>query len=81
MSAYKNGTHAAKVISVIETITFIGKGTADDPIRELKQYWNMDGKQLAAVVADDVIPYGYDAAAAARQDPKHEREVAADCND
>ncbi len=41
------GTDNAKVIQVIETCSLRGKGTDDDPCRNVKQYWDFDGKLLA----------------------------------
>ena len=67
MSASKKGTYTAEVISVIKTVTFIGTGTDEDPIRDLTQYWSLDGKQLAAHACTETIPYGIDAAEAARR--------------
>jgi len=37
----------AKVIQVIQTSLCIGKGTEDDVLRFLTQYWSLDGKLLA----------------------------------
>ena len=42
-----DGTKSAKVIQVIETKSFRGIGTENDPVREVTQYWDMDGKFLA----------------------------------
>ena len=41
------GTDSARVISVIETVSVIGKGTPDNPSRHKMQYWSLDGKLLA----------------------------------
>jgi len=41
------GTDNARVIQVIETTALRGEGTEDDKCREVKQYWNFDGKLLA----------------------------------
>lgn len=41
------GTKSAKVISVIETKAKRGLGTEKDPVREVTQYWGLDGKFLA----------------------------------
>lgn len=37
------GTTSARTISVIETRTTVGNGTPDDPVREVVQYWHLDG--------------------------------------
>lgn len=41
------GTRAARVIQVIETKEIKGVGTEKDPVREVIQYWDLDGKRLA----------------------------------
>lgn len=41
------GTKSAKVIQVIETTTKRGLGIEKDPVREVTQYWDLDGKFLA----------------------------------
>lgn len=41
------GTDKARVIRVIETVSLIGDGTEENPIREITQYWSFDGKHLA----------------------------------
>lgn len=38
---------SARVIQVIETISVRGKGTVNDPMRPVRQYWSFDGKLLA----------------------------------
>lgn len=43
------GTKAAKVIAVIETKAKKGSGIEKDPMREVTQYWNLDGHFLAEV--------------------------------
>lgn len=45
--ARPRGTDNARVIQVIETTALRGKGTAEDKCREVKQYWDFDGKFLA----------------------------------
>lgn len=42
-----NGTEGARVIQVIETKAKRGIGIERDPIREITQYWDLDGKLLA----------------------------------
>lgn len=41
------GTKSAKVIQVIETKANRGLGTEKDPVREVTQYWDLDGNFLA----------------------------------
>ena len=42
-----DGTKSAKVIQVIETVSKRGLGTEKDPVREITQYWDLDGNFLA----------------------------------
>ena len=42
-----NGVKEAKVIQVIETKAMRGFGTEKDPVREVTQYWDLDGTFLA----------------------------------
>lgn len=42
-----DGTRKARVIQVIETKALKGIGTEKDPVREVTQYWDLDGKRLA----------------------------------
>lgn len=44
-----NETRSAKVIQVIETKTVVGLGVQSDPVREITQYWGLDGCLLAKV--------------------------------
>lgn len=37
----------AELIEVIHTVATRGKGVHSDPIRNVDQYWNKDGKLLA----------------------------------
>lgn len=46
-SSRPRGTDKARVIQVIETNSIRGRGTEDDPVRGVKQYWNFKGKLLA----------------------------------
>lgn len=41
------GTDKAKVIKVIRTESIIGRGTKEDPVRWIYQYWDFKGKLLA----------------------------------
>lgn len=45
--AIPRGTDNARVIQVIETTALRGEGTEKDKCREVKQYWDFDGKLLA----------------------------------
>lgn len=69
----KKGTHTAKVITVIETVTYVGAGTEEDPIQQLHQYWSMDGVQLAARLGNETIPYGIDGQEALKRANRRER--------
>lgn len=46
-TARPRGTDSARVIQVIETEAIAGRGTADDPVRAVLQYWSFDGELLA----------------------------------
>lgn len=48
-TARPRGTDSAKVIQVIVTEAIEGRGTEDDPVRNVLQYWSLDGKLLAKV--------------------------------
>ena len=37
----------ARVIPVIEMVVVKGKGTLDDPVRMVEQYWDFEGNFLA----------------------------------
>lgn len=51
------GTKAAKVIAVIETKAKKGSGIVKDPMREVTQYWDLDGNLLAEHDSiNDLIP-------------------------
>jgi hypothetical protein len=41
------GTMAAKVIQVIETKALRGEGVEGDPVRDILQYWTLDGRLIA----------------------------------
>lgn len=51
-----DGTKSAKVIQVIETKSKRGLGTEKDPVREVTQYWDFDGKFLAEMDVEHCIP-------------------------
>ncbi|MFQ7132311.1 MAG: hypothetical protein ACLRQC_09070 [Dorea formicigenerans] len=42
-----NGPNSVKVINVIEVKAKRGLGIEKDPVREITQYWDMDGNFLA----------------------------------
>lgn len=42
-----DGTESAKVIQVIETKAKRGLGTEKDPVRNVVQYWDLEGNFLA----------------------------------
>ena len=42
-----NGPNSAKIISVIEVKAKRGLGIEGDPVREITQYWDMEGNFLA----------------------------------
>lgn len=42
-----NGARSARVIQVIETKAERGLGVEKDPVREITQYWSLEGKLLA----------------------------------
>lgn len=54
-----NGTRSAKVIQVIETKAERGLGTEKDPVREVTQYWDLDGNFLAEMDTELLIPQIY----------------------
>ncbi len=45
------GTDSARVIQVIETSSIIGRGTFEDPVKKVRQYWSFDGRLLANSVS------------------------------
>lgn len=51
-----NGTNSARVIQVIETKAKRGIGTERDPVREVTQYWDFEGKFLAEMDIEHCIP-------------------------
>ena len=45
---FPRGCDSARVISVIETKAVRGSGTTgDDPVREVREYWSLEGEKLA----------------------------------
>ena len=53
-TARPRGTDKARVIRVIVTESLLGRGTADDPVSIITQYWSLDGKLLADSRLTDV---------------------------
>lgn len=50
VAAFDASAPEVRVIQVVETrLRRLGKGTAEDPFRELRQYWSLDGELLAEV--------------------------------
>lgn len=43
------GTDSAKAIVMIKTISICGAGTKEDPVREITQYWDLDGNLVATI--------------------------------
>ena len=46
-AARPRGTDSAKVVTIIETKALVGRGTSDDPVKLITQYWDFDGNFLA----------------------------------
>lgn len=51
-----DGVKSAKLIQVIETKANRGLGTKEDPVREVTQYWDLDGNFLAEMDVEHCIP-------------------------
>lgn len=51
-----DGTSSAKVIQVIQTVSKRGMGTKEDPVREVTQYWDLDGQFLAEHDSEHLLP-------------------------
>lgn len=57
-----DGTSSAKVIQVIETKSKRGLGTKEDPVRDVTQYWDLNGTFLAEIdVQHCMVTVEYDA--------------------
>ena len=54
------GTIAASVIEVIRTVSVVGKGTPEDPVREIAQYWTNKGRLIAEEPAENIRRYSQD---------------------
>ncbi len=51
-----NGTKSAKIIQVIETKSLRGLGTEQDPVRDVIQYWDLEGNFLAEMDTEHCMP-------------------------
>ena len=51
-----DGTKSARIIAVIETKAKRGLGTKEDPVRDVTQYWDLDGTFLAEMDTEFCIP-------------------------
>ena len=49
------GTDSAKAVIMIKTISICGAGTEEDPVREITQYWDLEGNLL---IEKDPYLYG-----------------------
>lgn len=49
-----NDYEYAKIISIIETKSFKGAGTTNDPVRTVIKYWTLDGKLIAEKDTSDL---------------------------
>lgn len=47
-TARPRGTDNAKVMRVIKTTGLLGRGTKEDPVRFIYQYWDFKGNLLAS---------------------------------
>lgn len=47
MTVRPDGVRAAEVIQVVRTVALRGHGTPDDLVREVTQYWSLEGQLLA----------------------------------
>lgn len=50
-----DGTKSAKVIQVIETKAKRGLGTEKDPVRDVTQYWDLEGNFLAEMDVNHLV--------------------------
>ena len=39
----------AEIVEVLKTVSVYGKGIEDNPIREITQYWTLEGKMLLKI--------------------------------
>ncbi len=47
VNVLESACRSAKVINVIEVRTIKGIGTKNDPVKEVIQYWSLDGRLIA----------------------------------
>jgi hypothetical protein len=38
-----------EVVEVLKTVSVYGRGVAGDPVREITQYWTLDGELLLTI--------------------------------
>lgn len=50
-----NGTKSARIIQVIETKAKRGLGTVKDPVRDVIQYWDLEGNFLAEMDTEHCV--------------------------
>lgn len=54
-----NSVKEAKVVSVVQVEAKIGTGTKEDPVRNVIQYWDIEGNLLAERdPLNDLLPEG-----------------------
>lgn len=53
-TAHRKGVDSLKVISVVELKFTIGAGTQEDPVRQVTEYWSLDGSRLGFVDSLDL---------------------------
>lgn len=41
------GIQSIEVVEIIKTRTIVGKGTKEDPVKEIIQYWDKNGKLIS----------------------------------
>lgn len=51
-----NGTKSARIIQVIKTKSIRGLGTEKDPVRDVTQYWVLEGNFLAEMDTEFCVP-------------------------
>ena len=47
-----NGCKEAKTVTVIKTVTVVGNGTEENPVRRVVEYWTLDGRLLCSTNDD-----------------------------
>ena len=46
MKKNRTGCKKAETVTVIKTVTVVGDGTKDDPVRNVIEYWTLEGELL-----------------------------------